>query len=151
MAGRILKKQYAVLGFTQGLVDMMWEQRYAHQPNNKTFAAARQRLIEHGDRMNSLFRKEGSLKQRDIDEIKGQIDALKIDHIPAGEFTPMLAVSFCIDLIVEQIALTRGTKKKAFEGLLTRIREFERYFDRNKTYDSPEGLEMAEAYRAMVA
>ncbi len=91
------------------------------------------------------------MKQRDIDEIKGQIDALKIDHIPAGEFTPMLAVSFCIDLIVEQIALTRGTKKKAFEGLLTRIREFERYFDRNKTYDSSEGIEMAEAYRAMVA
>ena len=149
MAGKILRKQYAVLGLTQGMVEMMWAQRYRDQKNNKTFSGARERLSAHCDWMHTVFSKEGGLRRRDIDAIKKRIDALSRAWLPGGEFSPMLAISFCIDLVVEQIVLTKGNKKRAFEGLLTRIKEFERYFDRAKSYDDPAGMEMADAFRQL--
>lgn len=148
MAGKILRKQYATIGLAHGMTDMLWDQRYRDQTNNKTFASARDRLISHCDRMHLFLRGEGALNLRDVRAIQEQINSLKNGHMPDGAFTPMLFISFVIDLIIEQIAFTKGKKKELFNGLLSRIRELERYFDRHKNYDDPAGLEMAEAFRS---
>lgn len=147
MAGKILRRQYAVIGLAHGFVDMVWEQKYAAQPNNKTFSGARDRLTKHCDRMHTFLRNEGTLTVRDIKAIRDQINSLKDGHMPNGEFSPMLFISFIIDLIIEQIAFTKGEKKELFNSLLSRVRELERYFDRHKNYDDPAGLDMAEAFR----
>jgi hypothetical protein len=148
MAGKNLRRQYAIIGLCQGFVEMIWQQRYANQENNKTFAGARDRLIKQCDQISYILHAEGPLLSKDLLKIKARIDSLKDEHMVDGEFRPMLAISFCIDLIIEQLKYTRGAKNKEFQGLLARIREFERYFDRHKTYDSPEGMEMADAFRS---
>ena len=150
MASQSVKLQYVTIGFAEGYTDIMWDQRYREQPNNKTFKSMRQRLSSQCDRIREVLSKEGKLSPKDLKRIGGAIDDLKIDFMDDGKFEPMMAVAFVIDMIVYQLAKMRNLKKKElYETLLVRIREFERYFDRNREYDDPTGMIAAERFREM--
>lgn len=93
--------------------------------------------------------KESRIGKKDIKKVREQIDALKEKHMPDGKFEAMLAVSFCADLIVEQIHYAKGRKKAGFQKLLDSLQKFDLYFDPDKTYEDADGFDMAEDYRTI--
>lgn len=151
MASLAVRKQYMTAVWAEAFVNMMWEQNYQSKSRNTTFAGMRHRLLKQCDETMAVLKKEpaGELSLHESKNLMAVVDRLKEVAFNNG-FDPMMAISFIIDQIVEQLAhIKPGPKRMAFDGLLTRIREFERYFDRDKSYDDPEGLEASEKFREM--
>lgn len=150
MASKSLKLQHVTIGFAEGFTQMLWEQRFRDQKNNKTFKAIHLRMMFKTNEIREyLKREEGELKDKDIRQIKAAVEKMRVKFLDNGlYFIPMMAVSFVIDMVVYQLKfITNGEKRRMFENLLTRIREYERYFDRDKRYEGEEGLLAAEEVR----
>lgn len=150
MAGKTLRKQFAIVAFSEALIDMVWDQGYKDRPHVKTFKDIHARLILQCRKINDLLSSEGYLTDRDREKIKTQINQLHEKHLPAsGEFEIMDAVSFCIALVVDQMARTKGKKRQAFMLLLERWRELDRYFDFYQEYQEAGGLIAAESFQQL--
>jgi hypothetical protein len=137
MASLAIRKQVMAVAMCEGFVEMMWAQRYSLQENNKTFAGIRDRLQRDaaaayaaigncGQRLS--FEEWEDLKQNKVEKFKA--------HAFHEGFAAMDAVGFMVGLVTEQLSFCRqGTlKHAAFDRLLSRIRELERYFDRKRIY-----------------
>jgi hypothetical protein len=152
MASVAVRKQVMMTVWAEAFVDMLWAQRFEGRKHNAVFMGMRERLIRQCELIANILTREpnGRLNEREREKLSKAVGDLKCQSFKGG-FTPMMALSFIIDQIIEQLTHVgrNKVKKKAFEGLLFRIKEFERYFDRTKTYEDPAGMEAAEAFRAL--
>ena len=152
MASLATLKQVMAVAMCEGLVEMMWDQRYRDQYNNKVFSGMRDRLMRDAQAAYKVIYACGQkLSFDEWSNLKESGDKFKNSAFPHG-FMPMDAVGMMVDLITEQLSYCRlGTPKNAaFDRLLTRVREFERYFDRKKTYDDPVGMVAGDALRQVM-
>ncbi len=142
MASKAFINQALTLSMCQGLMEMVWMQQYERQANNKTFAGMFGRLKRDvGAAYNVLMRVDRQqLSFMDMTRVHAKVDGMKRDKqiFPDGRFSAMLALSYCRMLVDTQLELTRGAKWKAFDAVSYRLKEFERYFDRNKSFDPPD-------------
>jgi hypothetical protein len=150
MAGKTLRLQFAIVAFSEGLIDMVWTQGFKGRPHVKTFKDIRARLVLQCRKTNDLLLTEGTITKRDRENVKQLIETFRQNNIPAsGRFDVMDAVSFCIALVVDQLARTKGKKRQAFELLLERWRELDRYFDFYQEYEEAGGLLAAENFQRL--
>lgn len=153
MASVAVRRQVMMTVWAEAFISMLWDQRYRKQERNTVFAGMRLRLLQQCDYIRALLAMEpgGKLNLKESTKAARAVQELKRHAFRDGLFEPMMALSFIIDQVVEQLTFVRGNaaKKRAFDGLLYRIKEFERYFDRTKTYDDPAGMEAAETFRTL--
>jgi hypothetical protein len=147
MASKIIKKQYSILGFVEGMFDMMHEQGTS---NTSCFEELYNDLKIEIEKAYSLLQKESYLSIKDIHKIRDKIEQLKKRNMPDGKFTAMLGISFCIDLLVEQLQFTKGEKRSVFVQVLNSVENFEVYFNPDRSYDDPQGYNMAEDFRKLL-
>lgn len=143
---KLIIKQFSILGFTEGLVDMIGNQGN----HDEKFIELWKKVKQTSCILGNELRREATLNKKDIKTIRDQITELSEKHMDDGKFTAMFACSFCIDLLVEQIALTHTRKKNAFISLFKAMEEIDKYFDPEKEYDDDSGFNMAEDYRKMI-
>lgn len=152
MASLATLKQVMAVAMCEGLVEMMWAQRYRDQYNNKTFAGMRERMRRDTQAAyKAIYASGQKLSFDEWEQLKDKAGRFKNSAFPNG-FMPMDAVGMMVDLITEQLSFCRpGTlKNAAFDRLLNRVREFERYFDRKKAYDDPAGMAAGDALRRTI-
>ena len=154
MASLAIRKQVMAVAMCEGFVDMMWSQRYSRQENNRTFAGIRERVQRDAAAAYDAIGKCGQrLSFEEWEDLKqNKVQKFKAVAFREG-FAAMDAVTFMVDLIIEQLAFCRqGTlKHAAFDRLLSRVRELERYFDRKRAYDDPSGMFAGDALREVMA
>jgi hypothetical protein len=143
MIAKRLLKQYAVLGFTEGFIDMMGDQ--AEQ--DEKFIELWKEMKKSCGHAFDFLKKEAMIGKKGIKEVRRQMDVLKENHMPDGKFTGIFGMSFCVDLLVEQNHYTKGKKKALFNKVIDSTQKFIDYFDPDQTYEEADGLKMAEGYR----
>lgn len=148
MAGRLLKYQWSIVGFCEGFINMMWEQHYKETDKKHVFNAPRIEMVSRCNKVKDLLIKEGGkLSVKDVRQIKERIDKMKDTSLDKDEFNPMLAISFCIELLIEQLAKVHGEKGDLFANVLNQMIDFEKMFDKDQKYDCSDGFDMAEIFR----
>jgi len=142
---KLALKQFTVMGFTDGLIDMIGEK----EADDEQFVEIWKDLKYSCNMLAVTLRKEHTLSKKDIKTVKIQIEKLKEKHIPNGKFSSMFACSFCMDLLTEQSVLCTYKKKAAFEKVFNVMKRMIKHFDKNNKYDDDKGMNMAEDYRRL--
>lgn len=153
MASLATRKQVMAASMCEGFVEMIWNQIYRDNPHNKTFAGIRRRMRrDTQSAYKAIFASGQKLSFDEWTDLKQKTLRFDVPDFKDG-FAPMDAVGFMIDIVTEQLAFCRpGTSKHAaFDRLLSRVRELERYFDPKKKYDNPVGLAAGEVLRKIMA
>ena len=154
MPSKGVKVQHLTIALCEGLVNMLWEQRYKDQEKNKTFSHARERVISKVKEIREYIVKEqGRINTNDVEQIKKVIDEIKDNYLLDGYgFTPIMGVAIMTDMVLYQITITKGEKNKLFNELLTRINYLTRYYDPKNEYsgDDSKILEATEKMRELM-
>lgn len=154
MASKVQKMQHLTIALCEGFVDMLWEQTYSKKAQNKTFSKMRKDVKEQCEEIRTLIKQEGGfINIKDVAQIKKAIDYVKENYLLNGHcFTPMIAISIMVDMIVYQLTFVRGKKEKLFEKLLFKVNYLVRYFDKDRrwTDDSERCLNATEKLRQLM-
>lgn len=130
---------------------MMWDQRYKHQVQNKTFSRMRERTLAVVDDGMPVVLDGQALNDREMKKMKDAVEQVMARSFSKG-FRPMDAVSTLLGLVTDQLSFLQHSKKRdVFEKLYNCMRRFERYFDKYKKYDDTVGLVAGEVLREAIA
>ena len=154
MPSKAVKVQHLTIALCEGLVNMLWEQRFEKQKKNKTFAHARERVTSKVTEIRKFITDEqGPIYNGDVKQIKEVIDIIKKKYLLDGiSFTPMMGIAIMTDMVLHQITVTKGAKNKLFNELLTRINYLTRYYDPHHRYkgDDSNALKATEEMRKLM-
>ena len=154
MASRSTIHQITTMALIEGFFTIMWEQKYKAQPNNKTYAGLYVDLCYATTAAIVRLREEcGGLTARELAKLNLKILKLKTTTFNGRPIDAMEVISMAVDLLNSILnRLPEGSPKHALTlAVWYRVRAFERYFDRHKTYDDPAGLIAADTYTRIMA
>lgn len=137
MASKVQRMQHLTIALCEGFVDMLWNQTYSRQKNNKTFSKMRNEIKDKCNLIRIFIKKEGGeINAKDVAKIKEAIDTVKEKYLIDGKgFTAMIAVSMMVDMVIYQLRFVKEQKEKLFQDLLYKINYLVRYFDKDRTWE----------------
>lgn len=154
MASKVQKIQHLTIALSEGLIDMLWNQKYKSQKNNKTFASIRIDIKNKCEEIREYIKSQnGIVTQKDVDEMQKVIDIFKKEYlIDSKNFTPMMGVAIMVDMVIYQLKFTKGKKNELFEQLLIKINYLVRYYDKKRKWEDKENkcLMAAERLRQLI-
>lgn len=152
MASKAQRMQHLTIALCDAMVDMVWEQRYSKQDQNKTFKEMMHGIKDVCFEIRIFIRTEpnGSLSANDIKRVGRAIQKMKSEFLPdTKEFTTMMALAIMVDMIIYQLKVVSNHKTEIFTKLLKKVNYMVRYFDRNQLWedDNDHCLKAAENLR----
>lgn len=133
---------------------MLWDEKYKQQQGNKTFSKLRDNLVDATTAALLCLKNEsGGLNNKERAHADRRLEEMRARIFNDQPVDVMTVISMSVDLLNSILNRVKpgSAKYTATINVWYKIRAFERYFDRNKKYEDPDGLEAAETYKQIMA